>query len=269
MIAYQDTHCHLNLNHFENDLEQVLHRAQQEGVDRILVPGIDLETSRKAVEISEQYEFVYAAAGVHPNSAHTWNSNSISELTELIHHPKVVAIGEIGLDYYRNYAEPTLQKEILAAQIELAAKSSKPLVIHNRNALPDLMPFLAEWVKSLQRTGSKLANKPGVLHSFESDLTAASQAIELGFYIGVAGPVTFTNSKERQKITREIPLQAIIAETDAPYLAPHPHRGQRNEPAWVSLVVQKIATLKSLSVEEITTALTNNGNQLFGWRSSD
>lgn len=269
MIAYQDTHCHLNLNQFENDLEQVVYRAHQEGVDRILVPGIDLETSRKAVEISQQYEFIYAAVGVHPNSAHTWNSNSIRELTELIHHPKVVAIGEIGLDYYRNYAEPALQKELLTAQMELAAKSSKPLVIHNRNALHDLLPLLAEWVKSLQKTGNKPSNKPGVLHSFEGDLTAATQAIELGFYIGVAGPLTFTNAKERQKITQEIPLQAIIAETDSPYLAPHPHRGQRNEPAWVSLVVQKIATLKSLSLEEITTALTNNGNQLFGWRSSD
>jgi len=269
LIAYQDTHCHLNLNQFENDLEQVIYRAQQEGVDRILVPGIDLETSRKAVEISEKYEFVYAAVGVHPNSASTWQSNSIENLKELIGHPKVVAIGEIGLDYYRNYVEPALQKEILAAQMALAAESSKPLVIHNRNALPDLMPLLEEWVKSLQRTGNKLANKPGVLHSYEGDVVAANQAIQLGFYIGVAGPVTFNNAKERQKITREIPSQAMIAETDSPFLAPHPHRGQRNEPAWVSLVVQKIAKLKALSLEEIAITLTNNGNQLFGWRSSD
>lgn len=269
MIAYQDTHCHLNLNHFENDLEQVLHRAQQEDVDRILVPGIDLETSRKAVEISEQYEFVYAAAGIHPNNAHTWQSNSFEELKELIRHPKVVAIGEIGLDYYRNYAEPALQKEILAAQMALAAESSKPLVIHNRNALPDLMPLLAEWVRSLHRAGNKLATKPGVLHSFEGDIAAANQAIQLGFFIGIAGPVTFSNAKERQTITREIPSRAMIAETDSPFLAPHPHRGHRNEPAWVSLIVQKIATLKALSLEEIANTLTNNGNQLFGWRSSD
>lgn len=269
MIVYQDTHCHLNLNQFNSDLEQVIQRAQQAGVDRILVPGVDLETSQQAISISEKYDFVFAAVGIHPNNANSWEENSVNDLRMLCHHPKVVAIGEIGLDYYRNYAEPSLQKKILAAQMELAVETSKPLILHNRNALHDLIPILTGWVNTLRDSRMDLVHRPGVLHSFDGDLNSASQLFELGFYIGIAGPVTFTNAKERQNITKAIPLQSLIAETDAPYLAPHPHRGHRNEPAWVSLVVQKIAALKDLSLEQTTTILTDNGNHLFGWRSSD
>ncbi len=269
MIAFQDTHCHLNLNQFNNDLEQVIHRAQQEGINRILVPGIDLETSQRAIEISEKWDIVFAAVGVHPNNSPSWNSKTLSKLEEMCHHPKVVAIGEIGLDYYRNYADPQLQKKVLAAQMELASEKSKPLVLHNRNALHDLMAILAEWVNGLRLSGKSLAEKPGILHAFDGDLETASKAIKLGFSIGIAGPVTFTNAKDRQKITSMIPLKAMIAETDAPYLAPHPHRGQRNEPVWVKLLVRKIADLKALPLEDIATTLADNGNQLFGWRSSD
>ncbi|MFN7037034.1 MAG: TatD family hydrolase [Bellilinea sp.] len=269
MIAYQDTHCHLNLNQFDHDLEQVIQRAQQQGVDRILVPGIDLETSRRAVEICEKYDIAFAAVGVHPNNASLWDAGSIEKLRVLCRHPKVVAIGEIGLDYYRNYAEPALQKKILAAQMELAKEISKPLIVHNRNALHDLMPILAKWVKTLRVSGNILAEKPGVLHAFDGDLETAHKAIELGFYVGVAGPVTFSNAKDRHTTTQAIPLTSMIAETDAPYLAPHPFRGKRNEPAWVSLVVQKIAMLKELPLERTITTLTNNGNHLFEWRSAD
>lgn len=269
MIAYQDTHCHLNLYQFDNDLEEVIHRAIQQGVDRILVPGIDLETSLRSVEICEKFEIVYAAVGVHPNNASSWDNTSIQRLRNLCTHPKVVAIGEIGLDYYRNYAEPEIQKKILVTQMELAMEFSKPVVIHNRNAFKDLMSILSNWVINLRLSGNPLSERPGVLHAFDGDLEIVNQAIELGFYLGVAGPVTFTNAEDRQNITKSIPLRAMIAETDAPYLAPHPFRGKRNEPAWVSLVVQKISMLKAQSLKEITTTLTHNGNHLFGWRSSD
>jgi len=269
VIVYQDTHCHLNLNQFDNDLEQVIQRAQQQGVNRILVPGIDMETSRRAVELSEKFDPVFAAIGVHPNNATSWETGSLPGLRELCSHPKVVAIGEIGLDYYRDFAEPTLQMEIFTSQLDLALETSKPVVIHNRNALHDLMPILSEWVSRWHRSDKTQGKKPGVLHAFDGDLESAVQAINFGFYIGVAGPVTFSNAKERQSVTKAIPLQAMIAETDAPYLAPHPFRGKRNEPAWVSLVVQKISTLKGLSLEETTLTLVDNGNYLFGWRSSD
>jgi len=269
LITYHDTHCHLNLNHFDNDLDQVIRRAQQQGVGCILIPGIDLPTSRRAVEISQKHQGIFAAVGIHPNNATSWDECSLDALRELTHYPEVVAIGEIGLDYYRNYAEPSLQKDILLAQMQLAAECSKPLVLHNRDALHDLFPILRDWVGMLRQQDNPLAKRPGVLHAFSGDLTYALQAIELGFYIGVAGPITFTNAKERQNTTGQIPLQFMLAETDAPYLAPHPYRGRRNEPAWVSLVVQKVAELKSLSLEETTFTLQDNGNHLFGWRSSN
>lgn len=178
MNGYTDTHCHLNLNLFQSDLSEVLERARQNGIERILVPGVNLETSRRAIDLSETYPNLYAAVGVHPNDCLNWQKESLGDLRSLATSQYVVAIGEIGLDYYRNIGPAALQKEIFLAQLELAEEVQKPVIIHLRNALPDLWQILLSWHQGLIEHHSPLATRPGVLHSFSGDLEIALQAIE-------------------------------------------------------------------------------------------
>lgn len=269
MITFQDTHCHLNLNQFDNDLDLVLERAVDQGVDRILVPGIDLETSRHAVTLSEKYPQVFAAVGIHPNSANSWTSTTLADLRNLTSHPKVVAIGEIGLDYYRDWTTPSAQRKVFLKQLELAAESQLPVVIHNRDAIKDVLPIVSEWYSSTIQNHSWLRNRPGVLHSYDGEIEPALQAAAMNFFIGISGPVTYKNAESRHEIVRLIHQDRILAETDAPYLTPYPHRGTRNEPAFVKLVINSIAELKTLPISEIAGILTSNSNQLFAWRSAD
>ncbi len=269
MITFQDTHCHLNLNQFDNDLDLVVRRAVDQGVERILVPGIDLETSRRAVSLSEEYPQVFAAIGVHPNSANSWQPTTLVELRSLSGHPKVVAIGEVGLDYYRDWSTPETQRMVFSKLLELASDSQLPVVIHNRNALQDLLPMLSDWYLSATQNHPQLRDRPGVLHSYDGDIDPAFRAVEMNFFIGFSGPVTYKNADTRHQLVRQLPDHRILAETDAPYLTPHPHRGERNEPANVQLVVGRIAELKGLPLSETTRILTQNGNTLFAWRSAD
>lgn len=269
MNGLVDTHCHLNLNLFQSDLPEVLARAHQNGVERILVPGIDVVTSRAAIQLCEQFPGLSAAVGVHPNDALTWDEQSASELATLASSPHVVAIGEIGLDYYRNIAPPVLQKEILLRQLTLAEEVQKPVIIHSRNSLLDLWQILTSWQHGLINHRSPLADGPGVLHSYDGDLNTALQAIELGFMIGVSGPVTYKNASERQALVSQLPLQNMLIETDAPYLTPQPFRGRRNEPGYVLLVAEKIAILHNRPVSEIAAITTRNADRIFGWRPSD
>jgi TatD DNase family protein len=263
-----DTHCHLNLNLFQSDLPEVLERARQNGVERILVPGIDVATSRLAIQLCEQYPILSAAVGVHPNDALTWSEESLAELTEMAQSPHVVAVGEIGLDYYRNFAPADLQKEILIRQLALAAEIRKPVILHSRNALADLWQILLSWSDDLVRRKSSLASQPGVFHSFEGDLPTAREVIQAGFMVGIGGPVTFKNAQDRQALVKQLPLESLLIETDAPYLAPHPFRGQRNEPGYVLLIAEKIAQLHNRPVSEIAAITTRNANRIFGWRPS-
>ena len=269
MNVLADTHCHLNLNLFQSDLPEVLERARQNGVKHILVPGIDVTTSHSAIQLCKQYPNLSAAIGVHPNEALTWSEESLSELVALADSPHVVAIGEIGLDYYRDFAPAALQKDILFRQLAFAAQIRKPVIIHSRNALADLWQILFSWHDGLAKNHSPLAEHPGVLHSYDGDLVTARQAIELGFMIGVSGPVTFKNAQERQNLVSQLPLESILIETDAPYLTPHPFRGRRNEPGHVLLVAEKIALLHNRPVSEIAAITTRNANRIFGWRPSD
>jgi len=264
-----DSHCHLNLNSFENDLPEVLDRANQRGVTRILVPGVDLESSRRAVQLSKEYPNLYAAVGVHPNDATTWNEDSLSEFKELAVEPRVVAIGEIGLDYYRDFAPRHLQKDIFMAQLSLAKEVQKPVIIHSRQSLQDLWQILLSWQQDLVGDGNRIASLPGVLHSYEGNLEAALQAISFGFFIGVSGPVTFQNAKDRQAVVSNLPLENVLIETDAPYLTPSPFRGRRNEPGYVVYVAEKIAELKKITFSETAAITTHNANRFFGWRADD
>jgi len=264
-VFLTDSHCHLNLNQFNNDLEAVLDRARKAGIVRILVPGIDLETSRKAVDLAERYPEVYAAVGMHPNIGSDWQPEDMKELEDLASHPKVAAIGEIGLDNHWKDTDPGLQKEILLTQLELAARVKKPVVLHSRDALDDLLPLLLRWSEDLRKADSPLIGKAGVLHSYEGDLTIADQACRIGFFISIAGPVTFQNATDKHLLAREHPLENILIETDAPYLTPHPHRGTRNEPAYVSLVAQAISSIRRLEIELIADVTTRNASNLFNW----
>jgi TatD DNase family protein len=261
-----DTHCHLNLNIFQDRLEAVLERAGERGIERILVPGIDVETSRAAAALAERYDQLYAAVGVHPGDASTWNEGTLAELRVLARHPKVVAVGEIGLDYYRDRSPRPLQRQVFKDQLELAAELGLPVVIHNRESIDDVWSELSEWQERLARSGSTLAERPGVLHSFDGTLETARQAIEKGFFIGISGPVTFKNASERQELVSALPLNHLFVETDAPFLTPHPYRGQwPNEPAYVYYVAEKIAEMHGLPYETVTRATWENAAKVFHW----
>jgi TatD DNase family protein len=273
-VELTDTHCHLDFDRFDPDRPAVLERAWQAGLCRILIPGITLESSRKVVALTADHPNLFAAVGLHPNDAGTWNDGSLEGLRKLAAHPKVVAIGEIGLDYYHEHTPRQSQQEVLRQQLALAAEFGLPVVIHLREAadshedgpcIGNLLKILQAWVSELEREGNPLAARPGVLHSYSGSLEAARAALALGFYIGVSGPVTFLNARSRQTITAEIPLDRLLVETDAPFLAPHPYRGRRNEPAYVRLITDTIAGLHSRPPAEVAAATTANAVRLFAW----
>lgn len=260
-----DTHCHLDFDTFDEDRDQVLARSREAGVTRILVPGIDTVSSRAAVELAESRSQVCAAVGVHPNEANTWDEDALAHLRGLAQSPAVVAIGEIGLDYYRDRAPRELQKRILQSQLTLATELQLPVVIHNRQATAELLDILSAWSAGLTAAQSSLAERPGVLHSYSDDLQSALRALELNFYIGITGPVTFRNAPDLQNVVAALPLDRLIVETDAPFLAPHPYRGKRNEPAYVRLIADKIAQLHNENFEAVAQTTSQNAQRLFDW----
>lgn len=260
-----DTHCHLDFDRFDEDRDQVIQRAVKAGVERILIPGIDVHSSMAAVGLTEQQEKIFAAVGVHPNSGTTWTSTTIAELTDLAQKPKVVAIGEIGLDYYRDWTPHHVQRKVFREQLELATEMDLPVAIHNRDAAVDMIPMLLEWHQDLIEMDSPLAGAPGVLHSFSDDLETAERVVAAGFYLGISGPVTFRKAIELQEIARNIPIESLLIETDAPYLTPHPFRGKRNEPAHVYYIAEKIAEIRGVSPAAVGQITTNNAKILFNW----
>ncbi|HEX2981880.1 MAG TPA: TatD family hydrolase [Anaerolineaceae bacterium] len=262
-----DTHCHLDYDVFDADREEVIQRAWESGVQRILDPGTDLETSRTAVRIAETHERVYAAVGVHPNDALSWDEHSLDELRKLAQHPKVVAIGEIGLDYYRDRAPRELQKAVFTSQLALASELSLPVIVHTRQSLTDTLAIMSDWLDNRDTGSVGRLLCPGVLHSFDGDLASIERAVSMGLMIGVSGPVTFQNARERQANLAQAPLANLVLETDAPFLTPHPHRGRRNEPAYVVLMAEALAKLHAQTVETIAEVTTANANRLYTWSS--
>ncbi len=268
-----DTHCHLDINWYDEDRLQVLTRAEQAGVGRILIPGLTGTSSQDAVLLAESQAILFAAVGVHPNDARTWNTQTRKALKQLASSRKVVSIGEIGLDYYRERAHRELQQHVLGEQLSLAAELRLPVILHLREAedgmdgpaAGDLMKMLKVWTDDLHSNQNPLSDRPGVLHSFSGSLQTAQQAIQMGFYIGITGPVTFKNASQRQMIVGRLPLERILIETDAPFLTPVPHRGQRNEPAYVRYVAEKIADIQSCSQERVAAVTTENAQRLFSW----
>jgi TatD DNase family protein len=258
-----DTHCHLDFDAFDSDRADVISRAGQAGVGIILNPSIDATNSARVVELAEQHQTLYAAIGVHPNSSTGWDAGSELELKKLAANKKVVAIGEIGLDYYRDAAPKEAQHSVFQRQLELAAEMELPVIVHNREASDDVLTMLLDWQAGLVEAASPLAERPGVLHSFSAAAAMAEKAVAAHFFIGFTGPVTFKNALELQAIAAALPLDHVLVETDSPFLSPHPLRGQRNEPARVKLVAEKIAELKGLSFDEVAAATSANAQRLF------
>ncbi len=271
MLRLVDSHCHLDFARFDADREEVLARAAEAGVWRMVTLGVDGSSSRRAVALAQAHPAVFAAVGVHPNeAARAWQGEAtLQELRLLAAHPKVVAVGEIGLDYYRDHTPRRTQWEVLRAQLHLAAQENLPVSLHNRDATADLLAILREWVSELRAQGHPLSARPGVWHAFGGRVDEAQQALDLGLFLGIGGPLTFKNAPERRKVVAALPLQRLLVETDAPFLAPHPHRGRRNEPAYVRLVAEKIAEVQGCPLEEVAWQTTENARTLFGWRDED
>ncbi len=257
-----DTHAHLDFDQFDADRPAVIERAKAAGVVAIVNVGADLASSRRAVELAEQYEPIYAAVGMHPHDAKRLDGATLARLRELARRRKVVAVGEIGLDFYRNLSPQDVQRRALQAQLAWAAKMGKPVIIHDRDAHEEIIGILAEWAKGLG--DSPPAGRLGVLHTFSGDVAMAERAIDLGFYISISGPVTYLNARKLPDIVRMLPLDRLLVETDCPFLTPHPYRGKRNEPAFVRLVAERIAELKGLPFNDLALATTANARRLFG-----
>ncbi len=268
-----DTHCHLDLEKFDADRDAVIERALAAGVSRILIPGITLKSSHAIVGLAGSRPELFAAVGVHPDEALTWDPQTVPALRELAADLKVVAVGEIGLDYYWDTAPHDYQQMALKAQLDLSAELQLPVLIHLREkedapdgeCARDVLRILDEWVGGLRAGKNPLADRPGVLHSFSGSLQMARRAIDLGFYIGVTGPLTFKNAQKRQEIIASLPVERLLIETDAPFLAPVPRRGERNEPAFVMYIAEKIATLHSISPDQAAEITSSNAERLFAW----
>jgi len=260
-----DTHCHLDFNSFDADRKEVIDRAMQAGLMRLLNPGIDLKSSRSAIALAEENELVFAAVGVHPNEAIGWKADVLDEIESMATHPKVVAIGEIGLDYYREQAPHDLQKQIFRDQLDLAGRCGLPVIIHNRDATEDVLAIISAWSSELKYSKSPVAECPGVLHSFGGDSSTARLAFASNFMIGINGPITFKNAPDLRQTVAGLDLKHVLIETDSPFLTPHPHRGKRNEPAMVSLIVSKIAELFNLPDNTVAAVTTANASRIFHW----
>jgi TatD DNase family protein len=260
-----DTHCHLNLKGYENDLEEVMQRAKNVGVNKIINVGTSLKTSRKAIDLSKKYEGLYASIGIHPHHADKLEENWENKLVNLAKEEKVVSIGETGMDYFRyksnGITNPNTQEELFVKQIKIANKLKLPLQIHNRQAGDDIL-------KVLNKYRDFLLEIPGVFHCFSGDLKFLEKVLKLNFYIGFDGNITYKGIAKGETtalpdLVKETPLDRIITETDAPFLTPLPHRGSRNEPSYVIIVASFIAQIKGISKDKVIEKTTENAHTLF------
>ncbi len=250
-----DTHVHLNDEQYDQDLKEVIQNALNAGVEKMVVVGFDRPTITKAMDLIEEYDFLYASIGWHPVDAIDMTENDLHWIEELSSHPKVVALGEMGLDYHWDKSPKDIQKDVFRKQIRLAKKVNLPIVIHNREATQDIVEILKE---------EKADQVGGIMHCFSGSVDTARECINMNFFISLGGPVTFKNAKKPKEVAKEIPLSHLLIETDCPYLAPHPYRGKRNEPAYVKLVAEQIAEIKEIAYEEVVAQTSQNAKKLFG-----
>jgi TatD DNase family protein len=249
-----DSHAHLHMDEFNEDRNDVVQRAKEAGLTALITIGTSVADSERALETAMRYDFVYASVGVHPHEVKDMDASTVDSLRGLARREKVVAIGEIGLDFYYLHSPKELQFHHFADQLDLAVELDLPVIIHDRDAHRETMEFLAYRKGRLR----------GVLHCFSGDVEMAMRCLDLGFYISIAGPVTYKKSEMLQKVAAEIPLEAMLVETDAPYLAPQPWRGKRNEPAYVVETARLVAELRGISLAKLEEATEQNTRRLFG-----
>jgi TatD DNase family protein len=254
-----DTHAHLNDGRFRHDLPAVLQRAATAGVRAVINAGFNLESSRGGVELAGRHAPVYAAVGFHPHEAKHFSPAALAGLRGLAAAEKVVAVGEIGLDFYYNHSPPSAQREAFIEQLRLARELNLPVIVHDRDAHREVLDILLE---------EGLPSAGGVMHCFSGDTAFAAQCLEMGLYLSLAGPVTFKQAGPLAEVARQVPPERLLVETDAPYLAPVPFRGQRNEPAHVTYVLQRIAGLRGKDPETLARVTSENAVRLFGVRLS-
>jgi TatD DNase family protein len=248
-----DSHAHLDSHKFDDDREAVIERAKAAGVERIVNIGFNRETIPSTMALAEKYDMIYAAVGWHPQDAIDMKPDDLDWIEELCRHPKVRAIGEIGLDYYWDTSPRDVQERVFREQIRLARKLGKPIIIHNRDATGDVVRILRE---------EKAADVGGIMHSFSASPEIARECVKMNFYISFGGPVTFKNAVQPKEALAAVPLDRLLIETDCPYLTPHPFRGKRNEPAHVRLVAEAAAEIKGLTLEEISQITAENTRKI-------
>jgi len=260
VISLVDSHAHLDQPEFDRDRDEVVSRAIESGVRRIVTIGLDATSSRESIDLAEKYPAVYATVGLHPSNADRYSDALMAELRILARHPKVVGVGETGLDFYRKRATREAQERAFRAQLDLAADLGLPVVIHDRDAHEQVVGILDEWIA---RQGKGPVRR-GVMHCFSGDLRMAQRIVAMGFLVSVAGPVTYPNAKRLIEVVQSLPLSDLMVETDCPFLAPQPVRGKRNEPAYVRFTAEKVAQIKGCSLEQVALQTTEGARRLFG-----
>ena len=264
MKGLVDSHSHLQLDEFDADREAVLERARAAGVEAVVVLGIDIESSERALALAERFPEVIATAGCHPHEAASLDRDAWQRLGELVRHPRAAAVGEIGLDFYRNLSPRETQLEVFRRQLDLAAEVGLPVAIHCRDAHAEMEAIVTEWARQRQRAG--FSGLLGVMHYFSGDLELAGRYVEMGFLISVHGSVTYPHSERLRRVGASLPLESLVLETDAPYGAPQSRRGRRNEPAYLVETAEFLARLRGEPVERVAGTTGENAKRWLGRR---
>ncbi len=249
-----DTHAHLQMNDYDSDRDEVIKRADESDVKCIINASFDLESSWKSVKMVDEIDNLYTAVGIHPHDADTLDNDAILALWDMSNHPKVIAIGETGLDYYRDLSPRHIQRKAFEKQIKLALDANLPIIVHNRDAFDDTLEIINQYKGKLR----------GVMHCFSGDMDFAQACIELGFYISFAGNITYSNANKLREVVASIPDNSFFLETDCPYLTPQFKRGKRNEPAYLKAIAKKVAELRCTTFPDIARITTKNAFELFG-----
>lgn len=252
---FVDTHAHLFYENFKDDIDDVINRAKENGVDYILVPSTDLKTAEETLKLCDKFDFIYAAVGIHPHDTKDWDDSILTKIEELAKHPKVVAIGEIGLDYYYDFSPKTQQIKAFKSQIELALNLDLPIIVHNRDSDKDMMEIISSYCS---------AGLKAQFHCFNASLEDAIEYMKMSHFISFTGNITFKKSDELRGILKHIDLNHLLLETDSPFMTPVPHRGKRNEPAFVKFVAEKVAEVHNTTVDDIARITSLNAFRMFG-----
>jgi TatD DNase family protein len=250
-----DSHAHLDDERFDEDREALIEGLPGRGISYVLNAGADMDSSKRAIALAEKYDFIYASVGIHPHDAVNMMNGDLYTLEAMAKHPKVVAIGEIGLDYYYDNSPRDIQRKRFADQLELSAKAGLPVIIHDRDAHGDTLDILKAHRSIL---------KGCVLHCYSGSWDMAKVLLDMGFYISLGGPVTFKNAAKAVEVAQNINLESLLIETDSPYLAPHPHRGKRNDPGLVRYAAERIAEIRGMEVSEVARITLENACRFFG-----